>query len=40
MDVADKEIKDFEEKDSFVKKMEIIAAKNFIRRMQIHLKDL
>lgn len=40
METADKDIKDFEESDTFAKKMEVIAAKNFIRRMQAHLKDL
>ncbi|KAL4510149.1 hypothetical protein ABPG72_010342 [Tetrahymena utriculariae] len=40
MDQADKDIKEFEEADTIETKMEIIKAKNFIHRIQAHLKDI
>ncbi|EAR96982.2 HECT domain and RCC1-like domain protein (macronuclear) [Tetrahymena thermophila SB210] len=40
MDQADKDIKEFEETDTIETKMEIIKAKNFIHRIQAHLKDI
>jgi len=40
MDKADKEIKEFEETDTLEVKMEVIKAKNFIYRIQAHLKDI
>ena len=40
MDKADKEIKEFEETDTLEAKMEVVKAKNFIYRIQAHLKDI
>ncbi|KAL4466976.1 hypothetical protein ABPG74_010573 [Tetrahymena malaccensis] len=40
MEQADKDIKEFEETDTIETKMEIIKAKNFIHRIQAHLKDI
>lgn len=40
MEQAEKDIKEFEEGDTIEIKMEVIKAKNFIHRIQSHLKDI